>query len=107
MASSTDFVEYVLEQLSGVGMLRHRKMFGEYCIYVNEKPIVLVCDDQVFIKIIPELAEIMASAEKGFPYEGASERYILDIENRNLARKAISILEQNTPLPKPKRKKQK
>lgn len=96
-----------MEQLRGTGALRYRKMFGEYCIYVNEKPIVLICDDQVYIKIIPELAKIMAEAETGTPYEGASERYVLDIEDRDLAQAAINILEQNTPLPKPKRKKQK
>lgn len=107
MASSIDFVEFVMEQLGGVGVLRYRKMFGEYCVYVNEKPIVLVCDDQVFIKIIPELDEVMVGAERGFPYEGASERYILDIENRELARRAVAILERHTPLPRLKRKKQK
>lgn len=104
MTSSISFVEYVMNQLEGVGALRYRKMFGEYCIYVNEKPIVLVCADQVYLKIIPELAKIMASAEKDFPYEGASERYILDIDDRELAREAIAILEQATPPPKPKKK---
>jgi TfoX/Sxy family transcriptional regulator of competence genes len=104
MASSPDFVEYTINQLEGIGALRSRKMFGEYCVYVNEKPIDLICDDQVYLKIIPELAEIMQSAEKGFPYEGASERYILDIDDRDLAREAVTILERATPLPKPKRK---
>jgi TfoX/Sxy family transcriptional regulator of competence genes len=102
MASSMDFVEFVMGELTGLGSLRMRKMFGEYCVYVNEKPIVLICDDTVFIKIIPELAEVMAGAERGFPYEGASERYILDIDNRELAREAIAILEEATPKPKPK-----
>lgn len=104
MASNLDFVEFVMEQLSGIGALHYRKMFGEYCVYVNEKPIILICDDTVFIKIIPELSDIMADAERGFPYAGASKRYILDIENRDLAREAVAILEQNTPLLKPKRK---
>jgi len=103
MASSIEFVEFVMEQLEGLGMLRMRKMFGEYCVYVNEKPIVLVCDDVVYIKIIPELRELMANAERGIPYEGASERYILDIDNRDLAREVIAILEEATPRPKPKK----
>ena len=103
MASSSDFVEYVMNQLEGIGALRSRKMFGEYCVYVNDKPIILICDDQVFLKIIPELTEIMQNAETGFPYAGASERYILDIDNRDLAREAVTILEHSTPLPKPKK----
>ncbi|MCL1839789.1 TfoX/Sxy family protein [Candidatus Saccharibacteria bacterium] len=104
MSSSLDFVEYTMNQLEGIGSLRHRRMFGEFCVYVNEKPIVLICDDQVYLKIIPELAEIMSNAETGFPYEGASERYILDIDDRDLAREAVTILERATPLPKPKKK---
>lgn len=103
MASSLDFVEFVMGQLEGLGDLRMKKMFGEYCIYVNEKPIVLICDDTVFVKIIPELAEVMTNAERGLPYGGASERYILDIDNRDLAREAIAILEAATPTSKPKR----
>ena len=107
MASSMDFVEFVLGQLEGVGSLRYRKMFGEYCIYVNEKPIVLVCDDRMFVKIVPELEGLLEDAERGFPYEGASERYVLDVDNRGLMREAIGILESVTPVPKPKKKKAK
>jgi len=104
MASSLDFVEYVMDQLNGVGMLRYRKMFGEYCVYVNEKPIILVCNNQVYIKVIPALLDLLGDAEKGIPYEGAAERYILDIDDRELAREAIEILERATPVPRPKRK---
>ena len=104
MASSVDFVEYVMEQLEGVGVLRYRKMFGEYCVYVNEKPIVLVCDDMVYLKIVPELAEAMKGAEKGFPYEGAKERYILEVDDGDLARRAVGILERVTLMPRAKRK---
>lgn len=92
-----------MEQLEGLGMLRMRKMFGEYCIYVNEKPIVLVCDDVVYIKMIPDLELLMERAERGVPYDGATERYILDIENRDLTREVIAILEEATPMPKPKK----
>ena len=42
MSSSLDFVNYVCEQLEGVGAIRSRKMFGEYMVYVNDKPVVMV-----------------------------------------------------------------
>ena len=45
-------------------------------------------------------AETFRGAERGFPYDGAREHYILDIENRGLAAQAIDILVQATPLPK-------
>ena len=41
MSTSLDFIEYVCEQIAGVGPIRYRKMFGEYMVYVNNKPILL------------------------------------------------------------------
>ena len=94
-----------MEQIDGTGDTRYRKMFGEYMVYVNDKPILLVCDDTVFVKMPDEIKEQMQEAETGHPYEGAKLHYILDIENRELAHEVISILEPITPLPKPKKKK--
>ena len=71
MATTKDYIEYVCERLHGAGGLRYRKMFGEYMVYVNDKPVLLVCDNTVFVKIVPELAALMADAERGLPYEGA------------------------------------
>ena len=102
MATTKDYIEYVCERLHGAGGLRYRKMFGEYTVYVNDKPVLLVCDNTVFVKIVPELAALMAGAERGLPYEGAKEHYILDTD---LARQVVAVLETVTPLPKPKKKK--
>lgn len=107
MATSIDFIKYVAEQISGVGDIRYKKMFGEYMVYINEKPLLLVCDDTVYIKILPCTEELMSGAEKGYPYTGAKEHYILDIDNAGLAKEAAAVLELNTPLPKPKKAKQK
>lgn len=50
MATSIDFMNYICDQINGVGEIRYRKMFGEYLIYVNEKPLIVVCDNTAFIK---------------------------------------------------------
>ena len=47
MATTINFINYVCEQLKGVGVIRYRKMFGEYMVYVNDKPIIIVCDMQI------------------------------------------------------------
>ena len=105
MATTKDYMEYICERLQGAGVLRYRKMIGEYMGYVNDKPVLLVCDNTVFVKIVPELAALMADAERGLPYEGAREHYILDIDDTDLARQVVAVLETVTPLPKPKKKK--
>ena len=94
MSSSLDFVNYVCEQLEGVGAIRSRKMFGEYMVYVNDKPVVMVCDDTVFVKMLPCLADLLADRPK--------DHYVLDPDDRETLRRAAELAEEVTPLPKKK-----
>ena len=105
MATTQDYIEYVCERLPDCGNVRYRKMFGEYMVYVNAKPLLIVCDNTVMVKKAPELASLMEGAPDGIPYEGAKVHYILDIENRELVRSGIAVLEPITPLPKKRTKK--
>ena len=105
MATSEDFINYICEQIKGVGEIRYKKMFGEYLIYVNEKPIITVCNNMAFVKKLDAISDLMDGAEIGFPYKGAKEHYILDIDNIELSRTVITKLEEVTPLPKKKNKK--
>ncbi|MDR1920654.1 MAG: TfoX/Sxy family protein [Candidatus Adiutrix sp.] len=105
MATRPEFAEYVCDQVRGAGEIRAKKMFGEYMVYVDDKPILLVCDDTVFVKMRPELSEIMENAERGCPYDGAKEHYILDIDDADLSREVIGILEPLTLRPKPRKPK--
>ena len=57
MASTEGFIEFVIEQIGDIGNVRYRKMFGEYMVYVNDKPILLVCDDTVYVKMHDEIKE--------------------------------------------------
>lgn len=105
MATTVDFIEYVCDQIRYMDNVRYRKMFGEYMIYLNDKPILLVCDNTVYVKIIDSVKDIMKNASTGIPYSGAKPYYILDIDNREFSEKVVEILEKNTPFPKPKVKK--
>lgn len=102
MATTEDFIIYACEQIDGYTNVRYKKMFGEYMVYVNDKPLLLVCDNTVYVKQLPELAGIMQNADRGVPYGGAKEHYVLDIENASLVKDVISVLEPITPLPKKK-----
>ncbi len=105
MASSLEYVEFVCDQIAGIANVRYKKMFGEYMIYVNDKPVFLVCDDCVFVKIKDETTALIADADKAIPYKGAKEHYILDIDNKPLSQEIALALERITPKPKPRRKK--
>lgn len=105
MATTVDFIEFVYEQIEGAGEIRHKKMFGEYCVYVNDKPLLLVCDNTVFVKKLDCIASLMSDSREGYPYEGAKLNYMLDIEDRDLVLKVLRELERVVPIPKPRKPK--
>ena len=45
MATTNEYIEYVCEQIKGIGEIRYKKMFGEFMVYVNDKPIIIVCNN--------------------------------------------------------------
>ena len=104
MATTREYIAFVCEQIERYGAVRSRKMFGEYMVYLNEKPILLVCDNTVFVRKLPNVEPVMKAfgAECGFPYAGAKELFVLDIENRDLLDRLIPLLEGITPMPKKK-----
>lgn len=104
MSSTQSYVEFVCESINQIGDVRYRKMFGDYMVYLNDKPIFLICDNTVYIKEIEQLVELKDNFETGVPYDGAKEHYILDIENTELTQTVAVILEKVIPIPKPKKK---
>lgn len=105
MATSLDFINYVCEQLAGIGDITYKKMFGEYMVYLNHKPVIIVCDNTAYVKKLDHIKEYMQDAGIGFPYKGAKEHYILDIDNAKLSQKIIIEIEKVTPIPQKKKKK--
>lgn len=106
MATTNEFIEYVCEQINGIGDIRYKKMFGEYMVYVNDKPVIIVCDNTAFIKQLDCIKEDMKDEETGCPYKGAKEHYVLDIDNSDFCKSIVSKIEKVTPVPKPKKRKE-
>ena len=104
MATSQEFINYVCDQISGIGDIRYKKMFGEFMVYVNDKPVIIVCDNTAFVKKLECIQEEMKDAEVGFPYKGSKEHYVLDIDNSEFCKSVVTEVEKVTPLPKPRKK---
>lgn len=105
MPSTQEYIDFVCAQLDGVGAVRAKKMFGDWCIYVDEKCVILACDNLCYVKQHPAIEALMQGADLGFPYPGAKEHYILDIDHRTQARKVVRILADVLPYPKPHKSK--
>ena len=104
MATSREYVDYVCERLARFGDLTMRKMFGEYMVYLNDKPVFLVCDNTVFVKCLDSIASLMRGAPLGAPYDGAKTHYILDIDDSALLDAVVPVLERETPVRRKKSK---
>lgn len=105
MATTNEYIEYVCEQIKGIGEIRYKKMFGEFMVYVNDKPVIIVCNNVPFVKKLDGIKDRMQNAQLGYPYKGAKEHYVLDIDNSEFCQSVIMELEKITPIPKPKKKK--
>jgi len=105
MASDLDYVQYVIDQIKTNGKITYKKMFGEYLIYLNNKPVVMVCDNTAFVKMLDCIKSLMENAETGFPYEGAKEHYIVNVDDSEHLSNVVIVLEKNVPIPKKKNKK--
>lgn len=77
MATRQATVDYLLEQLAGAGRVTARKMFGEYCVYLADKPVALVCDDRLYLKPTAAGRALAPDAEEGSPYPGAKPHLVI------------------------------
>lgn len=88
MASSIEFVDFVCRQISPAGDVSWRKMFGDYVVYLDGKPVFTVCGDTCYAKELPAVAALLPDAERGCPYDGAREHIIVDVGHGELAVRA-------------------
>ena len=78
MATEKATIEFILGKLRHIGRFSARAMFGEYALYADGKVVALVCDDRLFVKILPASQELEAICEKGEPYPGARPHYLIE-----------------------------
>ena len=78
MASSKEYLYFILDQLSGLEGISYRAMMGEYILYFRDKIIGGIYDDRFLVKPVPSALSLMPSAEYELPYEGAKEMLLVD-----------------------------
>ena len=105
MPSSKEYLNYVLEQLSGLSDVSYRAMMGEYIIYYRGKVIGGIYDDRFLVKPASSAVEMMPNADSELPYDGAKEMLLVDdIENREFLKTLIEKMFDELPEPKKKKK---
>lgn len=108
MSTQKETVEFILEKLGDRGRFSARAMFGEYALYADGKVVGLICDNQLYVKILPASGELESVCEKGEPYRGAREYYVVEEDQlTQLGQLPILLLDIAESLPEKKKKKPK
>lgn len=109
MASDLAFVEYVCDQVRDSGHVSFKKMFGEYAVYLENKVVALVCDNQLFVKQTKAGRALLQTVVEAPPYPGAKNYFLIgeNIEERDLMSTLFKVTGSEIPEPKPKKRKSK
>ena len=106
MASTKEYLDFVLEQLSELNEISYRAMMGEFIIYYRGKIVGGIYDNRFLVKNIKSAREKMPEATLELPYEGAKEMLLVDdVENRMFLRKLFDAMYDELPEAKTKKRK--
>ena len=106
MASSKDYLAFIMDQLSLLDDVSYRAMMSEYIIYYRGKVIGGIYDDRFLVKDTKAARNLMPNADLELPYEGAKEMILVDeVDNREFLRDLFDAMYPELPSPKPKKKK--
>lgn len=104
MSSSADYLTFVLDQLSELEGVTHRKMMGEYLLYIHGRLLGGIYDNRLMVKPVPAALALLPGAPQEPPYPGAKPLLVVEqVDERELLTGLIRAMEPELSAPKPKR----
>lgn len=106
MSTDPSFADFIVDQLSRAGAVRSRRMFGEYAVYLDDKVVALICDNQLFIKPTKGGKTFIGEVTMAPPYPGAKTSFLIDdrLEDPEWLCELIRITARELPPPKARKK---
>ena len=106
MASSKEYLDFILEQVSELENVSYKAMMGEFIIYYEGKIIGGIYDDRLLVKPVQSAINYMPNAVYELPYDGAKEMLLVDdVDNKEYLTDLFNSMYDELPAPKPKKKK--
>lgn len=107
MATDEGYVAYVCEQAGLGAELTYRKMFGEYALYLHERVVALVCDNELFVKPTEPGRALLDEVIEAPPYPGAKPHWKIGdgVDDADMLQRLLLATARALPPPKPKRPK--
>ena len=103
MASSKEYLDFILEQLSELEDISYRAMMGEYIIYYRGKIVGGIYDDRFLVKPTKAAVAMMPNAATELPYDGAKDMLLVDdVDNKEFLRELLEAMYPELPAPKKK-----
>ena len=104
MASSKEYLDYILEQLSELEEIEYKAMMGEYILYYRGKIVGGIYDDRLLVKPVKSAVMLMPEATCELPYQGAKEMLLVDdVDNKEFLAKRFRAMYEELPAPKKKK----
>lgn len=104
MASSKDYLDFILGQLSPLDCIAYRPMMGEYILYYRDKIFGGIYDDRLLIKPVKAATDYMSDVRYELPYEGAKEMLLVDnVDDSDYLCGLIEAIDPELPAKKKKR----
>ena len=105
MASSKEYLDFILEQLSGLEGITFKPMMGEYILYMHDRIFGGIYDDRFLVKPTKSAVDMMPDADRELPYEGAKEMLLVDnVDSREFLMELLTAMYDELPMPKQKKK---
>ena len=105
MASTKEYLEFVLEQLSGLEDISYRAMMGGYILYYKKKIFGGIYDDRFLVKPVKAAVVYMPDAAYELPYEGAKEMLLVDrLDDKDFLSELVRAMYEELPAPREKKK---
>ncbi|WLD86389.1 TfoX/Sxy family protein [Stomatobaculum sp. F0698] len=103
MASSKEYLDFILEQLSELNDVSYRAMMGEFIIYYRGKIVGGIYDDRFLVKPTKSAVAMMPNADMELPYDGAKEMLLVDdVDNKEFLTELLEVMYLELPAPKKK-----
>lgn len=103
MSSSKAYLDFILDQLSGLEEISYRAMMGEFILYYRGRIVGGIYDDRFLVKPVQSAIRLMPDAEWEVPYEGAKKMLLVDeVDDRTFLQKLFRAMYDELPTPKTK-----
>ena len=104
MATSKEYLDFILDQLSGLDGITVKQMMGEYIIYHNGKISAYLCDDRLLVKPVTSAIKMLPNAKMEPPYDGAKDMILVEkVEDREFLTELFNAIYDELPMSRKKK----